>query len=108
AIQLGEAKGAASKAGGKKSSPSSAPIEQQLAMKEFVVLPKTAKTWKTYRLDVQPVARNSDWSLTPARFGGLEYEILARPQRDVVTIRTSRGKRNIYVASSTGATIHMK
>ena len=107
-IQLGEAKGAASKTKSTKSSPPPEPIEQQLAMKEFIMLPKTAKTWKTYRLQVHPVAKNSDWSLAPSRFGGLEYEILARPQRDVVTIRTSRGKRNIYVAPSTGAKIFMK
>ncbi|OHX53894.1 hypothetical protein BB776_01575 [Planococcus salinarum] len=104
-IQLGEAKGAA---GAKKNAPPSAPVEQQLAMKEFVALPKTATTWKTYRLQVHPVAKNSDWSLTPARFGGLEYEILARPQRDVVTIMTSKGKRNIYVAPATGAKIYLK
>src|SRR5690606_1280225 len=88
-IRLGDAKGAAAKASTKKKR------DKQLAMKEFVLLPKTAETWKTYPLGFPPVAKNSDWSLTPARFGGLEYEIMGRPQRDVVTIRTGRGKRNI-------------
>ncbi len=44
----------------------------------------------------------------PEAYGGLEYEILGKPFPDVVTIQTSRGKRNIYVASSTGAKIVKK
>ncbi|GAF22734.1 hypothetical protein JCM19047_2501 [Bacillus sp. JCM 19047] len=72
--------------------------------KEYVTLPASAQTWRTYKTNVAPVAKNSDWSLTPAKFGGLTYEVLARPQTDVVTINTSRGRRNIYVARSTGAT----
>ncbi|WP_052131401.1 LysM peptidoglycan-binding domain-containing protein [Planococcus sp. CAU13] len=104
-IRLGDAKEAAVKSSAK-AKPSS--VSEQLSMKEFVLLPKTAETWKTYPLGVQPVAKNSDWSLTPARFGGLEYKILGRPQKDVVTIRTGRGKRNIYVAAATGARIYLK
>ncbi|MDQ0268667.1 hypothetical protein [Cytobacillus purgationiresistens] len=78
------------------------------AKKEYVTLPASAKTWRTYKLNVFPIAKNSDWSLTPSEFGGLTYEILGRPQADVVTIETSKGKRNIYVAKSTGATITKK
>ncbi len=96
-IKLGEAKRAAETI-----------PERQIAMKEYVLLPETAKTWKTYRLDVAPVAKNSDWSLTPAKFGGLEYEILGYPQAYIATIQTGRGYRNIYVAPSTGAKIFMK
>lgn len=76
--------------------------------KEYVKLPKSAVTWKTYCLNVQPVSENSDWSLTPARFGGLEYEVVERPLPNVVTINTSKGKRNIYAAPSTGARIIKK
>lgn len=82
-----------------------APTPKPAPRKEYVELPRTAQTWRTYRLNVQPVARNSDWSLTPSVFGGLKYEILGRPFPDVVTINTSRGKRNIFVAPSTGARI---
>src|SRR5699024_5443386 len=39
--------------------------------KGTVHLPASAKTWRTYKLNVQPVAKNSDWSLTPSRYGGL-------------------------------------
>ena len=77
-------------------------------MNEYVYLPETAKTWKTYRLDVATAAKNSDWSLTPAKFGGLEYEILGYPQAHIATIETGRGHRNIYVAPSTGAKIFMR
>ncbi|MBN6886255.1 N-acetylmuramoyl-L-alanine amidase [Cytobacillus horneckiae] len=78
------------------------------AKKEYVTLPASAETWKTYKLDVAPVKKNSDWSLTPAAFGGLTYEILDRPQANVVTIKTSKGKRNIYVGPHTDAKIFKK
>lgn len=73
--------------------------------RETVTLPAGAKTWRTYKLNVRPVKRNSDWSLTPSRYGGLTYQILGRPYPNVVTINTSRGKRNIYVGPGTGAII---
>lgn len=73
--------------------------------KGTVHLPASAKTWRTYKLNVQPVAKNSDWSLTPSRYGGLTYDILGRPYPDVVTINTSKGKRNIYVGKGTGAVV---
>lgn len=78
------------------------------AKKEYVTLPASAKTWRTYKLNVAPVTKNSDWSLTPAAFGGLTYEIIDKPQANVVTIKTSRGKRNIYVGSDTSAKIFKK
>ncbi|MEN1968827.1 hypothetical protein WMZ97_12230 [Lentibacillus sp. N15] len=58
--------------------------------KGTVYLPASAKMWKTYKTNVKPVAKNSDWSLTPSKFGGLTYKILARPYPDVVTIQTDR------------------
>lgn len=75
------------------------------AKKQTVHLPASAKTWRTYKLNVKPIKKNSDWSLTPSAFGGLAYEILGRPEPNVVTIMTGRGKRNIYVGPETGATI---
>ncbi|GIN93311.1 hypothetical protein J22TS1_43620 [Siminovitchia terrae] len=75
------------------------------AKKQTVHLPASAKTWRTYKLNVQPVKKNSDWSLTPSAFGGLTYDILGNPYSNVVTIMTGRGKRNIYVGPETGAVI---
>lgn len=83
----------------------SAPSAPSTTGKSYVHLPASASTWRTYSLDVQPVKRNSDWSLTPSRYGGLTYEILGRPFPNVVTIQTSRGKRNIYVGPDTDAII---
>lgn len=86
------------------SKPAAKPAPKPQA-KGTVHLPASAKTWRTYKLNVEPVKRNSDWSLTPSAFGGLTYEILDRPYQHVVTIMTSRGKRNIYVGPGTGAVI---
>jgi len=38
-------------------------------------------------------------------FGGLAYKIVGRLYKDVVTINTSCGKRNIYVGPGTSAVI---
>ncbi|GIN92155.1 hypothetical protein J22TS1_32060 [Siminovitchia terrae] len=38
------------------------------------------------------------------RYGGLTYDILDRPYPNVVTINTSRGRRN-YIWHETGAVI---
>ena|SRR5699024_10728088 len=74
--------------------------------KGTVHLPASAKTWRTYKINVQPIKKNSDWSLSPSKFGGLTYDILDKPQADVVTIQTAdKGKRNIYVGKGTGAVI---
>jgi N-acetylmuramoyl-L-alanine amidase CwlA len=83
----------------------SKPTPKPKTTKQTVTLPKTAKTWRTYKTNVQPVKKNSDWSLTPSAFGGLTYDIIGRPYTDVVTIKTSKGNRNIYVGKGTGAII---
>ena len=74
--------------------------------KKSVYLPKTATSWRVYKTNVAPVVGNECGFLYPSKFGGLTYEILATPQKDVVTIQTrDYGKVNIYVAASTGAVI---
>lgn len=73
--------------------------------KGTVHLPKHVEYWGTYKLDVLPVKKNIDWYLRPSRYGGLTYEILDEPYPNVVTIQTSRGKRNIYVGPDTPAII---
>ncbi len=98
-INLGTAKPATKPAS--KPATSSKPA----AKKQTVHLPANATTWRTYKLNVQPVKKNSDWSLTPSAFGGLTYDILGKPYPNVVTINTGRGKRNIYVGPETGAVI---
>lgn len=73
--------------------------------KRTVTLPASAKTWGTYKLNVKPVKKNIDWYLTPSVYGGLTYEILDEPYPNVVTIKTSKGNRNIYVGNDTSAII---
>jgi len=70
-----------------------------------VYLPANINQWKVYKLNDKPVTENAEWALTPSRYGGLTYKILDEPYPNVVTIMTSRGKRNIYVAWDTGAVI---
>lgn len=74
--------------------------------KKKLYLPKTAKSWRVYPTNKAPVVGNEVGYLYPSKFGGLTYDILATPQKDVVTIQTrDYGKVNIYVAASTGAVI---
>ena len=85
--------------------PANKPAAKPVPKKNTITLPKSAKTWRTYKTNVQPVKANSDWSLTPSAFGGITYEVLGRPYANVVTVNTSRGKRNIFVGPGTGAVI---
>lgn len=76
------------------------------AKNKTLVLPKTSSSWNVYPLDKPPTKIHAIAQLNPKKFGGLEYEILANPQTDVYTIKTSNfGKVNIYASKSTGAII---
>ncbi|PKR86090.1 hypothetical protein CWO92_06880 [Heyndrickxia camelliae] len=74
--------------------------------KKRLYLPKTASSWRVYPTNKAPVKGNEKGFLNPKKFGGLEYEILGNPQKDVYTIQTRDfGKVNIYAAPSTGAKV---
>lgn len=74
--------------------------------KKFVVLPSGVDSWQVYPLSKPPTTGNEVGYLNPKKYGGLTYEILSNPQKDVYTIQTSSfGKVNVYAASSTGAKI---
>lgn len=69
-------------------------------------LPSSATKWRVYPTNKKPVVGNECGYLYPSKFGGLTYDVLATPMSDVVTIQTrDYGRVNIYVGSSTGATI---
>lgn len=73
---------------------------------DTVTLPASATSWRVYPTNVAPVIGNECGKLYPSKFGGLTYDIIGRPQTDVVTIKTrDYGTVNIYVAPSTGAII---
>lgn len=74
--------------------------------REVVYLPMSESNWRVYPTNVAPVKGNEIGYLNPMKFGGLQYEILDKPQANVVTIQTQDfGRVNIYVHPSTGAVI---
>ncbi|MDF9824695.1 hypothetical protein M2475_000923 [Breznakia sp. PF5-3] len=76
------------------------------AISKKLYLPKEATGWYVYPLHKRPVIGNQIGSLNPSKYGGLSYQILATPMKDVATIETKEyGKVNIYVATNTGAII---
>ena len=69
-------------------------------------LPADAERWRVYPLDKAPVKGNECAFIKPAKFGGLDYDIIRFSQPDVAVIQTRDfGTVQIYVAPSTGATI---
>ncbi|GIN93294.1 hypothetical protein J22TS1_43450 [Siminovitchia terrae] len=75
--------------------------------KKRVYLPASDSSWRVYPLDKAPKKGNEKGFLKPSKFGGLDYEILDSPQKDVYTIQTSDfGKVNIFAAPSTGTIIN--
>lgn len=89
-------------------SPTSATSTQTPAApaKQYVNLPQSAGTWNVYPTHLAPVIGNQCGKLNPGLYGGLSYEILAKPQANVYTIQTgSFGKVNIYAGPDTPAVI---
>ncbi|WP_052345708.1 peptidoglycan DD-metalloendopeptidase family protein [Paucisalibacillus sp. EB02] len=73
---------------------------------QTLYLPKSESSWRVYPTNVAPVIGNEKGFLNPKKFGGLQYEVLGKPQAHVVTIQTQDfGRVNIYVHPSTGAVI---
>lgn len=71
-----------------------------------VTLPANVTSWRVYPTNVAPVVGNECGKLAPSKYGGLTYDIIGRPQADVVTISTRDfGTVNIYVGAGTGAII---
>lgn len=82
------------------------PGKKVVVKKEMLHLPKNVASWRVYPLDKAPVKGNEIAFLNPKKFGGLQYEVLDKPQTHVVTIKTKNfGVVNIYVHPSTGAII---
>ena len=91
---------------GVKTKPTTAKPKPEAPKKQTVTLPVSAPTWRVYKTNVAPIVGNECGKLKPSKFGGLTYEILGKPQKDVVTIQTQDyGKVNIYVGPGTGAII---
>lgn len=79
------------------------------AKEKWLKLPKTADSWRIYKVNGPYTAAHAIGKLNPKKFGGLEYKVLGTPMTDVVLIQTSNfGKVAVYVAGSTGATFFYK
>lgn len=77
-----------------------------LQKKRKVYLPKSATSWRVYKVGDKPIKGNECGFLKPSKFGGLEYNILGYSSKDVAIIQTRDfGKVQIYIAPSTGAVI---
>lgn len=77
-----------------------------VANKDYLNLKPHVSSWRVYKTNVSPVKGNECGFLAPKTFGGLSYEILAKPQADVYTIQTSSfGKVNIYAPRDNDSTI---
>ncbi len=97
---------AAQKPAASKPTPKPAAKPKTQAKKQTVTLPASAASWRVYKTNVAPVVGNECGKLLPSKFGGLTYEIIGKPQTDVVTIQTRDfGKVNIFVGKGTGAII---
>lgn len=87
---------------GSSSSVSSTPTSN----KQYLNLKPHVASWRVYPTNVAPVLKNACGSLAPKNYGGLSYEILANPQADVYTIKTSTfGTVNIYAPKDNDSVI---
>ncbi|MFD1708401.1 M23 family metallopeptidase [Siminovitchia sediminis] len=78
-------------------------------MNQTLILPSSSSSWRVYPIGLMPVKGNESGYLNPKKFGGLAYEIIGSPQKDVYTIQTADfGLVNIYAAPHTGAKIRGK
>lgn len=99
--------------GGQAPQPQPAPVAPQPTpvspAKRTIYLPASAPTWTVYKLDRPPVKSNPAniaGTLKPAKFGGLQYEILNDLGGWVFEINTANfGRVKIYGHPSTGAVI---
>ena len=76
---------------------------------QYLFLKAHVTKWNVYPTNVAPVTGNQCGTLIPSQFGGIEYKILASPQKDVYTIQTqSFGKVNIYVPRDNDSIFYSK
>lgn len=77
--------------------------------KQYLFLKGHMTKWNIYPTNVAPVTGNQCGTLNPSLFGGIEYEILGNPQKDVYTISTrDYGKVNIYVPKDNDSEFYSK
>lgn len=81
-------------------------VAKPASKKKRIYLPPTAEEWRVYKLEDAPVKANTYRMIKPAKFGGLNYEILGTKEPHTYIIQTSNfGKVKIYGHPTTGAVI---
>ena len=69
-------------------------------------LPASADTWRVYRVKGPYTVGNEIHLLTPKAYGGLSYNIVGNPSKDIYLIDTDvKGRVAIYAGSGTGAIV---
>lgn len=69
-------------------------------------LPANADTWRVYRVKGPYIVGNEIHLLTPKAYGGLTYNIVGNPAKDIYLIDTDvKGRVAIYAGPNTGAKI---
>ncbi|MGH2063970.1 N-acetylmuramoyl-L-alanine amidase [Aerococcus urinaeequi] len=69
-------------------------------------LPASADTWRVYRVKGPYTVGNEIHLLTPKKYGGLTYNIVGNPAKDIYLIDTEvKGRVAIYAGSGTGAIV---
>lgn len=86
--------------------PAKVPAPAPTPSKRYLNLNPNLSKWNVYKTNVAPVIGNECGALNPKLYGGLSYEILAEPQKDVYTIQTENyGKVNIYAPRDNDSSI---
>lgn len=104
-----DGKSVPTKQASKPSAPSTPPANRDTkAVTPELHLPASAESWRIYRPNGPYTAGGSGevGSLSPAKFGGLRYEIVGSPMKDVYLIETRDfGTVAIYAGANTSARV---
>ncbi|WP_430786329.1 N-acetylmuramoyl-L-alanine amidase [Virgibacillus flavescens] len=86
--------------------PDHASIRISVKQHPVIMLPAHISKWRVYPLKKKPVRGNEIGLINPAKFNGLQYEVLSNPFQYVYTIKTRDfGVVNIYAGPETKAVI---
>lgn len=81
-------------------------IRSYIVAKQYLNLKPHMSKWNVYPTNAVPVNGNECGSLSPKAYGGLSYEILGNPLKDVYTIGTTFYKKvNIYAPRDNDSSI---
>lgn len=81
-------------------------IDESASDKKHIHLPSSVESWRIYPLNKSAVVGNECGKLLPAKFGGLDYDVVRWKSESVAIIKTRDfGEVQIYVGKDTDAVI---